>query len=88
MLETDGNLPTGTTLKEAVMEIDGATGNYPLYYMANCVYPTHFQLAFPSLDEPWIQRVQGLKANASKKSHAELSNSTSLDSGDPVSGSH
>ncbi len=68
------------------MEIDGATGNYPLYYMVNCVYPTHFLRAFPqSPDERWIQRVQGLMANASKKSHAELRQATILDSGDPVS---
>jgi homocysteine S-methyltransferase len=41
-VETDGRLPTGQTLEEAVDQIDGATSGYPAYYMINCAHPTHF----------------------------------------------
>ncbi len=33
--------------------------------------------------EPWLKRVQGLRANASRMSHAELDEATELDAGDP-----
>jgi S-methylmethionine-dependent homocysteine/selenocysteine methylase len=35
-LETDGRLPTGQALKDAIAEVDGATDNGPAYYMINC----------------------------------------------------
>ena len=33
---------------------------------------------------PWSERVRGLRANASTRSHAELDEATELDEGDPV----
>ena len=59
------------------------TGNGPAYYMVNCAHPTHFEDAIRT-DEPWIHRLKGIRANASKMSHEELDNSTELDSGDPL----
>ena len=44
-LETDGRLPTGQTLKDAIVEIDAETGKAPAYYMINCAHPTHFESA-------------------------------------------
>ena len=41
-LETDGRLPTGETLKQAIISVDEATGRAPAYYMINCAHPTHF----------------------------------------------
>ena len=41
-LETDGRLPTGETLKEAIVAVDRATGGAPAYFMINCAHPTHF----------------------------------------------
>ncbi|MCL6501917.1 MAG: homocysteine S-methyltransferase family protein [Pirellulales bacterium] len=35
-------------------------------------------------DEPWIPRLRGLRANASRMSHAELNEAAELDSGNPV----
>ena len=70
-LETDGRLPTGQTLKDAIAEIDAETGNAPAYYMINCAHPTHFEGALES-GAPWIKRLRGLRANASTRSHAEL----------------
>lgn len=80
-LETDGNLPTGQPLREAIAEVDRATGAAPDYYMINCAHPAHFAAV---LDEaPWMDRVRGLRANASMLSHAELDAATELDAGDP-----
>ena len=82
-VETDGRLPTGQTLKDAIQETDTATGAAPAYFMINCAHPSHFQGVLNS-KEPWIARIRGLRANASKRSHAELDNSTDLDAGNPV----
>jgi homocysteine S-methyltransferase len=82
-VETDGRLATGETLREAIEATDEATDGWPAYYMINCAHPTHFA---PSLGrgEAWTRRILGIKANASRKSHAELDEATELDAGDPV----
>lgn len=81
-VETDGRLPTGESLKEAIEATDEITGRYPAYYMVNCAHTTHF--AGLLNDEPWTGRIGGIRANASKKSHAELDESIELDIGDPA----
>src|SRR5690606_18856529 len=79
---TNGKLPTGQPLAEAIAEIDAATDGYPAYYMINCAHPTHFAHALRKPHTSW-QRLRGLRANASRKSHAELNASTVLDAGVP-----
>jgi S-methylmethionine-dependent homocysteine/selenocysteine methylase len=81
-LETDGRLPSGRLLGEAIEETDAATDSGPAYYMINCAHPTHFEDALAA-DEPWSRRIRGLRANASTRSHAELDEATELDDGDP-----
>jgi S-methylmethionine-dependent homocysteine/selenocysteine methylase len=82
-VETDGRLPTGQTLQEAIAQVDDATGRGPAYYMINCAHPTHF-VGRLTVGEPWLDRIRGLRANASTKSHAELDEATELDDGNPV----
>lgn len=82
-VETDGNLPTGETLKAAIEAVDQATSSYPCYYMINCAHPTHFAYVLAA-GEPFVQRIQGLRANASRMSHAELNEAPELDIGDPT----
>ena len=41
-LETDGNLPSGQSLVEAIERVDAETDEYPVYYMINCAHPSHF----------------------------------------------
>jgi S-methylmethionine-dependent homocysteine/selenocysteine methylase len=79
-LETDGKLPSGQALSQAIEETDAATGGGPAYYMINCAHPTHFESV---LGGSWTTRIRGLRANASTKSHAELDEATELDEGDP-----
>jgi homocysteine S-methyltransferase len=82
-LETDGRLPTGDTLQSAIEAVDRATGASPAYYMINCTHPSHFENALGD-DGAWRERVLGLRANASAKSHAELDELAELDAGDPL----
>jgi homocysteine S-methyltransferase len=79
-LETDGRLPDGTTLQAAIEKVDKDTGTSPLFYMVNCAHPTHFSGV---LHGPWVARISGVRANASRLSHAELDAMTELDDGDP-----
>lgn len=82
-VETDGRLPTGQSLGDAIKQIDAATGGYPSYFMINCAHPSHFSPVVDG-DQPWKDRIHGLRANASKMSHAELNEALELDAGDPV----
>lgn len=81
--ETDGRIPTGQTLGEAIEEVDVQTGGAPAYYMINCAHPTHFDDAL-NADAGWIKRIRGIRANASTRSHAELDEATELDDGNPA----
>ncbi len=82
-LETDGRLPSGQSLREAIEAVDAATENAPTYYMINCAHPTHFDSALAA-NENWVKRLRGVRANASKRSHAELDEAKDLDDGNPV----
>lgn len=81
--ETDGRLPTGQTLSDAIAEVDDATSAGPAYYMINCAHPEHFESALPA-GESWTKRIRGLRCNASRCSHQELNDAPDLDPGDPV----
>jgi S-methylmethionine-dependent homocysteine/selenocysteine methylase len=81
-LETDGNLPSGQSLVEAIERVDAESDEYPAYYMINCAHPSHFADVLDELGQK-VRRVRGLRANASRRSHAELDASTDLDAGDP-----
>ncbi|MBW4422692.1 MAG: homocysteine S-methyltransferase family protein [Myxacorys californica WJT36-NPBG1] len=81
-VETNGHLPTGQSLKDAIAQVDTTTHNGPAYYMINCAHPTHFANILAT-DEPWLERIRGLRANASTKSHAELDEAEELDDGKP-----
>lgn len=82
-VETDGRLPTGETLRQAIEQVDEATYGAVRYYMINCAHPTHF-VDVLTAGGPWVERIRGLRANASTKSHAELNEATELDDGDPA----
>jgi homocysteine S-methyltransferase len=82
-VETDGRLPSGQGLGDAIAQVDAATGSGPAYYMVNCAHPSHFTHVVDGLGET-AGRVGGLRVNASSKSHAELDAATELDEGDPA----
>lgn len=82
-VETDGNLVTGWTLRQAIEAVDAATGSYPHYYMINCAHPSHFDTVVAG-GQAWLRRIGGIRANASKMSHQQLDESETLDAGDPA----
>lgn len=85
-IETDGTTPDGMRLGDFVDAVDEATDGSPLFYMVNCAHPIHLE---PVLQQAraeaarWLARFRGFRANASRKSHAELDESTELDRGHP-----
>ena len=81
-VETDGRLPTGQPLGEAIESVDHSTDGFASYFMVNCAHPDHFSHVIS--DTPWARRIRGIRCNASRKSHAELDASPTLDAGDPV----
>jgi homocysteine S-methyltransferase len=81
-VETDGRLPSGEPLADAIGAVDELTDSAPAYYMINCAHPTHFEEALEG-GAAWARRIRGLRANASTKSHAELDEAEELDEGDP-----
>ena len=82
-VETDGRLPTGDALEAAIAAVDEATAGYPTFYMVNCAHPDHFTGALLGGGDA-IGRIGGVRANASRCSHAELDAMTELDDGDPA----
>lgn len=84
-VETDGHLPNGQPLQQALAETEAETGGSALFYMVNCAHPEHFAR---DLSGPMRSRIGGIRANASRLSHAELDESTTLDDGDPVEFGH
>jgi S-methylmethionine-dependent homocysteine/selenocysteine methylase len=82
-VETDGQLPTGQPLAQAVEQVDAETDGAADYFMVNCAHPTHFAAVLDD-EGAWRDRIGGLRANASTKSHAELDEAEQLDEGDPV----
>jgi homocysteine S-methyltransferase len=79
-VETDGRLPTGMTLAEAVRRTDDAVGGVA-YYMINCAHPSHFAAVLDDVE--LAARIGGIRANASRMSHAELDDALDLDEGNP-----
>ena len=82
-VETDGRLPTGQPLLAAIEDVDAATGRHPVYYMVNCAHPAHFDHVLLKA-APAVARIRGLRANASRMSHAELNEAAELDTGNPA----
>jgi homocysteine S-methyltransferase len=80
-VETDGRLPSGQELRDAVGEVDEATESSVAYFMINCAHPTHFEHV---LANGGVERIRGLRANSSALSHAELDEAEELDAGNPV----
>ncbi len=86
-VETDGRLPSGMSLAEAIETVDGETDTAAAYFMINCAHPDHFASVLAGTTQS-LQRVRGVRANASRLSHEELDNSTELDDGDPSEFGH
>ncbi|WP_417455463.1 homocysteine S-methyltransferase family protein [Kiloniella sp.] len=91
-VETNGLLPTGQSLADAIDQVDRETSNQAIYFMINCAHPDHFPPSLSSRDLSnsnlkkmnWATRIKGIRCNASRMSHAELDNCRTLDAGNPT----
>ncbi len=85
-VETDGRLPSGESIASAIDAVDTdaaeAGRTAPAYFMLNCAHPSHFTHVLGALGDRRA-RLRGLRANASRRSHAELDAATELDAGNP-----
>ncbi len=81
-VETDGRLPTGETVAAAIEQVDQATGGAAEFFMINCAHPTHIAAGIDGA--PALERIGGVRVNASALSHAELDEAEELDEGDPA----
>ncbi|WP_417433653.1 homocysteine S-methyltransferase family protein [Kiloniella sp.] len=85
-VETNGLLPTGQTLSDAIDQVDRETNGQAVYFMINCAHPDHFPDDFSHSnlkDQNWAKRIRGIHCNASRMSHKELDNCETLDPGNP-----
>jgi homocysteine S-methyltransferase len=80
--ETDGRLPDGQALSAAIERVDAETGGSAAYFLVNCAHTEHFDDALEA-GSGWTKRIRGVRANASRMSHAELDEAEKLDDGDP-----
>lgn len=80
-VETDGRLPSGEALADAIAMVDELGDARPAYFMVNCAHPDHFRDVLTAGE--WRRRIRGIRANASRMSHAELDEALELDDGDP-----
>jgi S-methylmethionine-dependent homocysteine/selenocysteine methylase len=77
-VETDGRLPDGTPLRQAVALVEAEDA--PAGFIVNCAHPTHIA---PALDSgQWLRRIVAVNPNASTLTHAELDAAEQLDTGD------
>ena len=77
-VETDGRLPDGTLLRDAVAQVDAVAA--PDWYGVNCAHPLHVEAALD--DGDWQQRITVFRPNASTMTHEELDAMEVLDEGD------
>lgn len=79
-VETDGRLPSGECVNEAIEKVDQSTLGEPLYYLINCAHPDHMSSIF--VGDQASRRIKGMRCNASRMSHSELDAAPELDRGD------
>ena len=77
-VETDGRLPDGSTLSDAIGALE--TTDPADWYGVNCAHPTHVLAGLDGAD--WQQRLRFFRPNASTMSHEELDAMEVLDAGD------
>jgi homocysteine S-methyltransferase len=81
-VETDGRLPDGTAIADAIAQVDAATDGAAEFFLINCAHPTHIARGLDG--RPELARIGGLRVNGSPLSHAELDEAQTLDESDPV----
>jgi S-methylmethionine-dependent homocysteine/selenocysteine methylase len=82
IVDANGRLATGASLKDAVETVDEQAGDArPDFYSVNCAHPVEFEPAL--VEGPWLERLRGLRPNASMADKQALCQIGHLEAGDP-----
>jgi S-methylmethionine-dependent homocysteine/selenocysteine methylase len=81
-LDSTSKLNSGPSLAEAITQIDDETDLAPEFYLINCSHPLEYEPAIESGD--WINRIRGVRPNASKLEKIALCKIGHLEDGDPI----
>jgi homocysteine S-methyltransferase len=82
IVDSTGRLATGPSLKDAVETVDEQAGDArPDFYSINCAHPVEFEPALVA--GPWLERLRGLRPNASMADKQALCQIGHLEAGDP-----
>jgi S-methylmethionine-dependent homocysteine/selenocysteine methylase len=80
VINREGLVLNGTSLWDAVQEIDASTTEQPLCYMVNCSHPTF--LCAEEQPKALFTKLLGYQANSSSLNHSELDGSSQLQAED------
>lgn len=81
-LDITSKLNSGPSLSEAITTIDKETNQYPEFYSINCSHPLEYEPAIEPGD--WVNRVRGVRPNASRTDKMALCQIGHLEEGDPM----
>lgn len=81
-LDSTSKLNSGPSLAEAITTIEAETNQSPEFYSINCSHPVEYEPAIEAGD--WINRLRGVRPNASKMEKIALCQIGHLEDGDPV----
>jgi homocysteine S-methyltransferase len=81
-LDGTSKLSSGPRLGEAITTIDRETDHAPEFYLVNCSHPVEYESAIEP--DGWIDRVRGVRPNASRMEKMALCQIGHLEDGDPV----
>lgn len=81
-LDSTSKLNSGPSLEDAITVIDNETNGAPAFYLINCSHPLEYEPAIDSGD--WVNRIRGVRPNASKLEKIALCKIGHLEAGDPV----
>jgi len=81
-LDQTSKLNSGPSLAQAITTIDKETAQSPEFYSINCSHPVEYEPAIEPGD--WINRVRGVRPNASKMEKMALCQIGHLEDGNPV----
>lgn len=76
VIDRNGKVLDGTSIAEAIMDIDRLTINGPTGYMVNCVHPSFLLPA--QQPKKLFSRLVGIQANSSSLDHSQLDGSAEL----------
>ena len=82
VLNSESNLGSGHSLQDAITTVDTETNGSIAFYMINCCHPIEYE---PAVNDQtgWMERIRGVRPNASKMDKISLCKIGHLEDGNP-----